>query len=266
MNNTTDEYVYLIVYVTLLIVILITFVMVFLIAYNKKKIEILLDKVNQRQHFEKVIINTRLEIQEHILKNLSWELHDNVGQLLSVAKMQLNIILPELTEDQQLKIKETSTIVGQSLHDVRLLSKTLNSEVLSKYTLTEAITLELERFNRLDLIEASKEVIGTEFTIQKKETIIIFRIFQEVFSNVIKHADATFLKVKLIFNDGSLEIEVRDDGNGFDTALISKGCGLQNMQSRAELINANLNIFSELEQGTSIKLVYSPKKEELCTI
>jgi len=71
-----------------------------------------------------------LEIQEQALKNISWEIHDNVGQLLSVAKMQINILQMELPEIQQNKIIEVGEIVGKSLQELRDLAKSLNPETI----------------------------------------------------------------------------------------------------------------------------------------
>lgn len=86
--------------------------------------------------------------------------------------------------------------------------------------------------------------------------MILFRILQEFFSNVTKHAKASQLEVRLQFLEKKLLIEARDNGVGFDLTHKAEGIGLLNMKNRAKLIGADINFFSNLGQGTRIVIEY----------
>lgn len=234
-------------------------IIVFMARKKRKDTVALLDKVEEIKRFESELTNTKLEIQEQTLKNLSWELHDNIGQMLSVVKMQLNVLAKGLQEKDKYKVAEVSKILSKALKDVRLLSKTLNYEVLDRMSLEDAIRIELERFNRLELFYAKLEVSGEPFQMERKKTTVIFRIFQEIFSNVVKHAQAENLLVRISYQDNVLNMEAIDDGIGFDLSKIQSGCGLLNMKSRATMIGANLNIKSTAGHGSIAQLNYKKK-------
>lgn len=253
------EIINLIIYVTILIVILVIFLISFFLAYQRRKTKFLIEKAEQKQKFEMALANAQTEIQEQTLKNISWELHDNIGQLLSVAKLQLNMLSTKVKTTNQKAIDEVGEVIAKSLKDIRLLSRTLNHEVIQKIGLVQAIKMELERFNRVKFLEANIEIKGEERRINDKDEIIIFRIFQEFFSNVTKHSKASKLDVSLDYNKKQLEIIAQDNGIGFDIENTGKGLGLINMKSRAELIKADFYLSSKFNEGVKLELVYPLK-------
>ena len=87
----SKEEILLIIYFVIVILLLTAFVIVFFVVYQRRKNKMLLEQFEAKQRFEREISQSRLEMQEQTLKNVGWELHDNIGQLLSVAKLQLNI-------------------------------------------------------------------------------------------------------------------------------------------------------------------------------
>lgn len=218
-----------------------------------------MERLEAQQRFEKELTNSQLEIQEQTLKNIAWELHDNVGQLLSVANIQLNMLMSGATEAQQNQIKETKDVVSATVQEVRALSKTLNSEVILNNGLKKSIRTELERFNRLNFLHADLKIEGKGKIVKSEDEIIIFRILQEFFSNVIKHAKADKLFVFLCYRENELEITVEDNGVGFDTSKNSGNSGLHNMRSRAKLLGASYKLTSQPGHGTKLNLIYPTK-------
>ncbi|GAB5400229.1 MAG: hypothetical protein Aureis2KO_18140 [Aureisphaera sp.] len=216
----------------------------------------LLEKYEAQQRFQQELASSRLEIQEQTFKNIAWELHDNVGQLLSVANLQLNMLMTAPVDNMQDQIKDTKDVIVATVEEVRSLSKTLNTEVVLNNGLVESVKTELERFNRLNFLHADLKIDGEETVIRKEDEIIIFRILQEFFSNVIKHAKADKLFVHLYYDNKQLQIIANDDGEGFDTSKKSGNSGLQNMKSRASLLGADLNLTSQLGEGTKLQLTY----------
>lgn len=216
--------------------------------------------IEAKKQFEQEIAKSRTEIQEQALKNIGWELHDNVGQLLSVARMQLNMLHAKIPDNCKSDAADISDLVGNCLKEIRLLSKTLNPDVIREIGLVKSIELELERFNKLNFLKANLEIEGEEQEITHKDEIIIFRILQEFFANVIKHSKAHSLLVRLIYKPKELVILATDDGVGFNYSEIDKGSGLMNMQSRAELIGASYLLQSLPEKGVKLSLKYNLKR------
>ncbi|WP_299335428.1 histidine kinase [uncultured Psychroserpens sp.] len=242
---------------TLVVIMLLFMVIVFFIAFQRRKSKLLLDNFKQQQEFDEEISRTQSEIQEQTLKHVGWELHDNVGQLLAYASMQLNMLGTKVPEDVKGKVQETTDIVKDSLKEVRALSKSLNNDVLLNMGFEESITNELNRLKRMKFSLAELEIKGDkrEFS-DKKHEIILFRILQEFFSNSVKYSEADQLKVILDYQTDILTITATDDGKGFDVASAEKGSGLINMKSRAELIDADLEITSQPNHGVKLTIHY----------
>ncbi|MGB8376105.1 MAG: ATP-binding protein, partial [Salegentibacter sp.] len=125
--------------------------------------------------------------------------------------------------------------------------------------LEASVTNEIDRFNRLNVIEASFSSEGEKIFPPKEDTIILFRILQEFFSNVLKHSKATKLSVNFFYKKGELQITAKDNGNGFDVEKVEKSSGLFNMKKRAEIINSSFRLDSSSNGGTSLYLSYPTK-------
>lgn len=245
---------------TFTLIILVGIVIIFFVIFQTKKNKYVISQIEASQRIEQEIAKSQMEIREQSLKNIAWELHDNVGQLLSTAKMQLNIIERQLPEEHSRNILEINNLIGDSLQEIRLLSKTLNAEVIRNIGLIKSIAIEVERFNKLKFLDARLTVTGDEVILEKKDEIILFRILQEFFSNVIKHSKATTLTVLVEYLPGKLLITAQDNGIGFDSEKIVTGSGLINMQSRAQLIGASYSIRSAQNQGANLIICYTLKK------
>ena len=250
------EEILLVVYFITIIFLLVLFVVVFFIAFQRRKDKFLKDRSEAEQRYQRELANSQIEIQEQTLKNIAWELHDNVGQLLSVANMQLNILMRDVPDCYHEQIRETRSMVQESVQEIRSLSKVLNNDVVLKNGLQASLQVELDRFKRLGYLDASLKIVGDIVPIKNASEIIIFRILQEFLSNVLKHAKASKLFVCLEYKEYSLEITVTDDGVGFDSSLKTNGSGMETMKSRAALLNAPFSIVSQAGKGTQLSLIY----------
>lgn len=219
------------------------------VVFHRRKNHLLLKQKEIEKQFEQEIAKTQIEIREETFRNISWELHDNIGQLLTLAKIQI--------QDPK-NIDEVKETLNKGLIELRSLSKLINPEALKQMRFTEAISQEIERFNRLNFIKANMEVLGEERSINEKTEIVLFRILQEFFSNTMKHAKARHLSVIVNFKAEELLITAKDDGKGFDSDLPNNaaGIGLSNIKNRAELVNAKVSIFSKPNQGTQLNIIY----------
>ncbi|MCF1196300.1 sensor histidine kinase [Mangrovimonas futianensis] len=255
---TTPAQRYLIGYMIGVVVLLTGLFILFFIVFQRRKNQLLIDKIKQQQAFDKEMQQAQTEIQEQTLKNIGWELHDNVGQLLAYANMQMNMLNTQVDEKIKPTVKATSETIKQSLEEVRALSKSLNNEALLNMGLEKSIRNEVKRLRKMkfDLVEF--DVTGEVKPLEdKKHEVILFRILQEFFSNSVKYSEAKELHVHLDYSHDNLVIQARDNGKGFDMSTIEMGSGLLNMKSRAELIQAKFDLKSQPGQGSQLNLIYS---------
>ena len=257
----SQETIVLIIYTIAVIFGLLLFVIWFFIAFQNRKNKLLVKQIEAEKRYERELATSQLEIQEQTFKNIGWELHDNVGQLLSVLSIQLNMMLLKAPRTIQKQLKDTSDVLGNTIQEVRNLSKTLNNEVVNKNGLIRSLEIEVERFNRLKYLKASFEVNGKIICISAAHEILIFRIYQEFLANVMKHSKAKNLSVTLNFNANDLEIIAEDNGVGFDTSQKTESSGLQTIKGRATLLNAKYSLTSIIDNGTKLVLLYTFSNE-----
>ncbi|MBA6152473.1 sensor histidine kinase [Gelidibacter maritimus] len=264
-QTVNKEEIALIGYVTLVVVLLATMVIVFFVAFQKRKNKLLLEKVKQQKQFEETVAKTSEEIQEQTLKYLGEELHDNIGQLLSLASMQMGMLGVKITPDIKEPFTETQKIIRESLNEVRALSKSLNADVIQNRGFEKSINAEIVRLNRMKLITAEFVVLGevTPFK-NKKDGIILFRILQEFISNTVKHSKAKVLQILLDYRqDAMLIIKAADDGQGFDLDAVKDSSGLLNMKNRAELTESTFSFSSQPNNGTQLEIHYPIEERAL---
>ena len=248
---------YLLIYMIGVLLIVTSLVVLFFIVFQKRKNKLLIDKFEQEKTFQEELSIAQTEIQEQTLKNIGWELHDNVGQLLAAASMQLNILKTKVDEETKENFSEASDYVKQSLKEVRMLSRSLNNEVILNIGFEKSISNELSRLKKMKFASAELQVKGDVVPFNnKKHEIIVFRILQEFFSNTVKYSEAKNLNVTLHYLKDQLLIVATDDGNGFDMGNVQEGSGLLNMKSRAELINMSYALTSTKGEGVKLQLGY----------
>ena len=145
---------YLLIYMIGVLLIVTSLVVLFFIVFQKRKNKLLLDKFEQEKTFQEELSIAQTEIQEQTLKNIGWELHDNVGQLLAAASMQLNILKTKVDEETKENFSEASDYVKQSLKEVRMLSRSLNNEVILNIGFEKSISNELSRLKKMKFATA----------------------------------------------------------------------------------------------------------------
>lgn len=209
------------------------------------------------ESFQREILDAKLNIQEQTFKSISQEIHDNVGQILSLAKVQVNILEKKQTNDADLlfQLKEN---IGQALNDLRDIAKSLNNEYLVNSNLSLVIQNQMERINRLGIVFIKVMVEGEEKPIDSQKKIILFRLLQEAVQNIIKHANATLVDLILNYKPDLFEITLIDNGKGFDLAGVKNkknGMGLENISARAALIGGHARITSKVGEGTTVNIL-----------
>ena len=246
---------------SILLTLIAVFIPVLILRHRQKQIDNHKRVAQLESQFQQELLQTQLEIQEQTLKNISQEIHDNVGQVLSLAKLNLNTMDIAKTEQLQGKIDNTLSQVSKAINDLRDLSKSFNTDNITAIGLVRAIESELEMIKKTDFLKTEFNSTGVKKKLEPQKELILFRIVQEALHNIIKHAGAKTVKVSAAYTDKDLELQIVDDGKGFDLSPMNQegetgfGLGLRNMQNRAKLIGAELNMNSISGKGTFVKII-----------
>jgi signal transduction histidine kinase len=230
-------------------------IIILVLVYQKKQTQYIQEKTALKTAFEKELLEAQLEMQELTLKNVAQEIHDNIGQTLSLAKLNLNTINPEKGAGTPEKIANTKELVSKAITDLRILSKTLHTDAVLSVGLAEAIVMELRLIENAGVFKTAFTVSGTPAPVDTQKELILFRAVQEALNNAIKHSGADLIEVHLRYTPTELQVAVKDNGKGFapKAAGTADGSGMRNMQNRAKLIGGSFHIDNR-QPGTEVRL------------
>jgi signal transduction histidine kinase len=254
------EIVYTIVFGIIIFFLLIIFLIVIWFKYFKKNQQYKMRMIDYEQKFQQTLLQTQLEIQEQTLKTISQEIHDNIGQVLSLAKLNLNTIDTTKQEELQTKITDSKNLVSKAIQDLRDLSRSLTTDNIAAMGLLRAFEYELDMIRKTGF-ETVLEVTGDIVKLEPQKELIIFRIVQETMNNIMKHADAKKITITVAYAADKMELQVQDDGKGVDLSPLNEeknsnfGLGIRNMHNRATMIGADFTMSSNLGSGTTVKLI-----------
>jgi two-component system, NarL family, sensor kinase len=251
-----DTEIILVVCAAVFIFIVLCFLFRFIWLYQKRTVAFNSEKEKMQNYFQQELLRTQLEIQEQTFRTISQEIHDNIGQILSLAKLNLNTIDLQKEAQAAEKINAARDLVSKTIHDLRDLSKTLNTETIAALVFLNAVETELNLLQKTGTLQTSFELSGIPVRLDAQKQLILFRIVQEALHNVIKHARASAIRVKAAFVQEQFELLIVDDGCGFaKNTMPVFGSGLRNMQSRSKLIGADWQVESADGEGTTIRII-----------
>ncbi|MES2703438.1 MAG: ATP-binding protein [Bacteroidota bacterium] len=239
--------------VTLLILLLIAGVIITIFVSNRRHVQQEVKIIQIQADYEKELRTAEQEVQEQVLVNVARDLHDNIGQLLTVMNMQLEQqkILNSGLSPAILSIQDT---LLATIHEVRRVGKSLNSDLLETNGLISTIQQEVIRLQQLNYKVTL--AFDSEPNLSKDQKIIAFRIFQEMLNNILKHAGAKNININVAAH-GGFRMAVTDDGRGFNVQEKlgpSGGSGLKNMIKRAEMAKMKCTIESTTDRGSTFVL------------
>ncbi len=246
-----------IILVTVLLFVVAAGIIVFVLIYQKKQLQYMSERKQLKANYDKEILESRLEIQEQTMKSISQEVHDNIGQVLSVAKLNLNMInVDDSAPVIQEKLNDISELLRKAIQDLRDLSKSLHSDIIAENGLLKAIESELNILKKTGAYVITLNIEGNYYHLPEQKELILFRMFQEMINNIIKHAQASVINVSVTFQPQQFMLGINDNGLGFNFANIdtAKGMGLKNIINRSQLIGAHYFIDSQIAKGTAIKI------------
>lgn len=254
MQKNTNDIVIFLYGISILFLFLFSIILFLLLAYKKRQQKHFESITLIKQTFEKTILNTQLEIQEQTFQHISREIHDNISLSLTLAKLQLNTFDWDDRDKAANKLESSIQLLGKSIAELSDISKSLNADIIIQQGLLKALEEETERIQHADQFVLHYEVKGSPVFMDSNKELIIFRIIQEAFNNVIKHARATVVQLQLDFCPEQLQILIADNGKGFSPGHHQNrgNAGLKNMETRANILKGEMQVFSSPETGTNL--------------
>lgn len=230
---------------------LMTFFIVLLLFFHRQRQHQNKQKLEQvRTENEKTVLNLKNEVQKETLAHIGRELHDNIGQLLSLAKLNFQSLRTDKTSEGKL-------ILNQIIKEVRDLSKTLNTDWVEEISIKDFLQQELSKIEESGLCKTILEYELGDLSLTKDQKLILMRVTQECLNNAIKHAAPHLIEIKVYQGMKRKVIRIIDNGKGFDTNIPSTGSGMTNLKKRMAAIDGEFKCVSDLGKGTAIKLLFS---------
>lgn len=233
------------------------FLIVYVLSYNRRKKKHQEETMLMQKNYETELLKTQMEVQEQTLKTVAYDLHDNIGQLLSLTTITLSSINLNDSENTAGKIALIEDLTLRSIKEVKALSRLLHGEEIVSRGLKSAIEFELEWLKRSDKFKIEFEHSIAPYNIDSAKETILFRLFQEIINNIIQHAKATEININLATTTESLRLTISDNGIGFNVDEIlnrKAGMGLHNIIKRSAMIDGTASIISAPSEGATITI------------
>jgi len=245
----------LIAVITIVFMIMPVFMLIYFWTYTKKKKYHHQEKMQMQHQFDQELLTTEQEAREQAMQTIGADLHDNIGQLLSLTALTLKSIPLESQSKNNDKISTSIELLTKANAEMRQLGKLLQGDQLIAQGLPSAIEQEINWLSRSGLYQMAFHTESLPKIANVDKDLFYFRILQEILNNIIKHAQASSIDIRLSHSGTHLELTVQDNGIGIGPEQhTNHGNGLGNMKKRATLMGGTLTIESSPETGTRITL------------
>lgn len=257
MQQNSEIYIVLVIGV-ILGLLLIGFIVTTLLLYQRRQKRQEEEMLRMKAEYEKEALLSQLEIQENTFKAIAQELHDNIGQMLSVVKITLSALPLEKEHKAHELVINSQQVLHKAMADLSNLTKSLHTERIADVGLAESIRFELNAIEKSGILKIDFDTEGYEYPFDEQKSIYLFRMFQEALNNTLKHAKATELTVRLVYTDEFFTMSITDNGTGFSVdekkqkAAPGSGVGLRSLYNRSGIIGAEILIDSKPGMGTSV--------------
>jgi two-component system sensor histidine kinase UhpB len=195
-----------------------------------------------------------LAAQEAESQRIARELHDQVGQALTAIMLRLEQVTRAEEGSTRDEVAAAREDLREALDDVREIAKRLRPEALDDLGLTAALSALTNAISRRTGVRIIRSVDSRLPRFSSDEELVLYRVAQEALTNVVRHSGAAEAELVLLTRSDRAELVVRDRGSGFDPAAVRDGAGIRGMRERALLVNAELEVDSEIDEGTEVRL------------
>ncbi len=195
-----------------------------------------------------------VDAQEEERRNISRELHDEVGQTLSALLVELGNVAAEVPAEQQVlaaRLQSAKTLGESSVNAVRNMSLLLRPSMLDDFGLVPALHWQAREMSRRTGMNVTVDAEDLPDTLPDEHKTCIYRLVQEALNNAAKHSAATSVKIRVEEQPERLRVKIEDNGKGFDTST-TRGMGLVGMEERVRHLKGILRVDSIVGQGTNI--------------
>lgn len=240
--------------VILAVVLMLLFIYVYFLT---QKTKLIIETKEKKLQFEQELAFSQIEMKEQTLDFVGQELHDDIGQKISVALLITSKYKNNNDSGAKQDMDEIRAILEECIRDIRNLSRTFRTNNVEHFGLVESLKLEVQRLERLDFVKVNLHYNNLDVDISRKDSLILFRIIQECLYNALEHSKAKNIDIELIDTARELLISVADNGLGITLEQASSGPSLRNMKNRAAIINASLIISGTADKGTEVKIKYN---------
>lgn len=250
----------LLLFIVIVMLLLAVAIVVFFLVYQKRLFQqqkqIRDIETSQQRRLMQAVVSAQEEERRH----LASELHDGIGSLISAGKLYLKKIESSTSlQASRPLLSEAGNILDESMRTMRELSSNLSPASLQRYGLVAALEDLCQRVAKLDTHTIVFQSHGEEVRLSDETESSLFRIAQELINNTLKHAKAKNISLSVRFLPDHLQFLYNDDGQGFDLKApqpgSSKSFGLINIESRAQLMDAQLVLDSSPGEGMNLLLV-----------
>ena len=224
------------------------------------------EMLKKREEDYQELVNYLQKTSEEERSSIASEIHDSLGQSLTVIKFDLDWILKSLPEEDgsmREKVDSTMDTVDRMISQVRKIGTSLRPDLLDNLGLVAALEGLLENFGERSGLDCQLEVSGHKERLDPQLEVDVFRLTQEALTNVARHADADSVQLRLTMAEDQVYLEISDDGKGITAqrAAGPEAFGLISMRERARRWEGKFSIQGDGERGTTLKVSFSRKGE-----
>ena len=255
MYETLFEAKLILVVCTALILLLISVIIAALLIEQKRKFTHRQELTDLQNQYDKTLLQAELKIQEETFKAISRNLHDNIGSNISTAMLLLYKDEAMAAGEMESNRQDALHLLDRVVDDLKEIARSLNPDYLSEIGLGEAIRQTASKLENSRRFRVVLQIGEPPHPLDQKKMLILFYIFQEAVNNIITHAGAQTIEIRLDYQPAVLLLNISDDGRGIPPMQApgrKKGSGLININKHARLIGARLDIQSRPGLGTTI--------------
>lgn len=226
-------------------------VIIFVLVHQRRVMHYRLNLQKIKEEQQKLLLHAAIESAEIERRRIAGDLHDEVGASLSTIRLYLMQAGKKQNAGQKESVTEAAKgILDDVVKKVRQISHRLSPEMLMNFGLKDAIQNVADKLNNSGELHVSFQASGNIARLQPERELAVYRIVQEVIGNMLKHAAAKNMDIHMKERNNRMIILVEDDGKGFSQEQFEKfkslpgGLGLKNIQSRVDILGANINFTS----------------------
>lgn len=226
---------------------------------QRTKYRLKFEAEHEKSQMEKQAYTAILNAEEGERKRIAMELHDGLGQLLSAARLNVSVLEDVADADDKAAVDNAGLLIDQSITDLRQISHNLMPSALIRLGLVAALNDMAAKINSGRKVKVGITSSGIDQRLPENFEIALYRVVQESVNNILKHANASNIFIRLSKTGEAIDLEISDDGRGMveSAEKSGKGIGWDDIRSRVSMFNGKMKLFSQPGEGTRLNINFS---------